>query len=332
MSRKANPTVIGAFLIGALLLVLGGMFLFAGGSLLQQRDRFVMFFEGSVYGLQVGAPVVFRGVRIGSVKSINLRFDEKNRSFLIPVTIETDPEGAAENGSGMRGSLPDSSELVARGLRARLSTQSFLTGQLYVELDFHPDKAAVFRSTPPDNREIPTIPSPVQELASKLEQIDVASIANDLSTIAASTRGLVESPELKQSLANINLALQNIQSISAKLDKAIDPAVSDLRRALADTSEAMASTEKAMARFEAASDKFGKLADPDSPLQASLIRTSDELGKTAASLQSLTNEESPSIVQFNRAMKDMSTAAHALRDLADSIERHPESLLKGRKP
>ncbi|MEC5399522.1 MlaD family protein [Uliginosibacterium sp. H1] len=331
MSRKANPTVIGAFIIGALLLILGGLFLFAGGSLLQERDRFVMFFEGSVYGLQVGAPVVFRGVRVGSVKSINLRFDERSRSFLIPVTVETDPEQAAENGQTRR-ALPDSSELVARGLRARLSTQSFLTGQLYVELDFHPDKAAVFRSTPPDNREIPTIPSPVQELASKLEQIDIASIANDLSTIASSTRELVQSPELKQSLININQALQNLQSISAKLDKAIDPAVGDLRTALADTSSAMAATEKAMARFEDASNKFGKLADPDSPLQASLIKTSEELGRTAASLQSLTHEESPSVVQFNRALKDMGTAAGALRDLADSIERHPESLLKGRKP
>lgn len=331
MKERASPALIGAFILGALALVIAGVFFFAGSGVFAQRQQYVMYFEGSVYGLQVGAPVVFRGVRIGNVKSINLRFDDRTRNFLIPVVVETVNDEVDGDGTTRTIQLHDIGEFIDRGLRARLATQSLLTGQLYIELDFYPDKPLTLRSMPPNPRELPTIPSPVQELTAKLEEVDIERLVNDVYAIAASLRGLLASPELRSAVKNIDSSLTNLNSLSAKLDKSVDPVVGRIDETLKEISNSMQATREAMESFDKTAASFNKMADPDSPLLASFRQTSAEFARTAAALQTLTSQDSPSIVNLNRTLKDLSTAARALRDMADSLERQPESLLKGRK-
>ena len=142
MSQRANATLIGGFVLGGILLVAVAVMAAAGGKLFVRKDRAVMHFSGSIYGLQVGAPVVFRGVRLGSVASVGMVYNPGTDSFSIPVVAELernlihslDGKGADKNPAL---TLP---ALVAKGLRAQLAMQSLLTGQLYVDLDLRPDQ------------------------------------------------------------------------------------------------------------------------------------------------------------------------------------------------
>ena len=130
MSGKANPKVIGGFVLGACAVLVAAVLLLSDGGFWKDRPEYIMYFEGSATGLQVGSPVVFRGVKIGSVQSIGLSVDEETLNFLVPVVIRTD-EFAIKNPNGKTvalGQLAENSELLQRGLRARLKTWSFLTG------------------------------------------------------------------------------------------------------------------------------------------------------------------------------------------------------------
>ncbi|MBS3917077.1 MAG: MCE family protein, partial [Sulfuritalea sp.] len=167
MSRRADPALIGAFVLGALALAVVTILLVAGGEWFRERSQHRLYFEGAAHGLQVGAPVVFLGVKVGTVKHIQLGLDESNHKFVVPVTIEIEPHVVRmRNGEPIDLRNRETvSGLVQRGLRARLRMQSILTGQLYVDLDFHPDKPAHFVATDPAISEIPTIRTAVQEFS-----------------------------------------------------------------------------------------------------------------------------------------------------------------------
>ena len=141
MSKPANKTLIGVFVIGAIVLAIIAVIIFGSGKFFAEKMPLVMYFEGSVAGLNVGSPVMFKGVKVGVVKDIVLRFDSNNISFLIPVYAELDPKRFH-----VIGKIADETELdkelIKRGLRARLELQSMVTGQLMVDLDFYPDKPA----------------------------------------------------------------------------------------------------------------------------------------------------------------------------------------------
>jgi paraquat-inducible protein B len=121
-----------------------------------------MYFDESVKGLSVGAPVLFQGVQIGSVTSIVLQVDPVKMQTHIPVIIEYEPEKFQVATAGQkihRDPLKNISKLIDMGLRAQLVMQSFITGQLMIQLDFHPDTPVVLKDINKDYIEIPTIPS-----------------------------------------------------------------------------------------------------------------------------------------------------------------------------
>ena len=192
MSKQANPKLVGAFVLGAVTLLVAAVVLLADGGFWRERPSYVMYFEGSATGLQVGSLVVFRGVKIGTVHSIGLSVDEQSLNFLVPVVIRTD-EYAMKNLDGDTVALSDLTEnkdLIKRGLRGRLKTLSFLTGQLYIDLDFYPDKPATYHGKDNGMREIPTLPTEVEELTNKLDKLNVEKLVDDISTISASVRSL----------------------------------------------------------------------------------------------------------------------------------------------
>jgi phospholipid/cholesterol/gamma-HCH transport system substrate-binding protein len=137
--NRANPKVIGAFVVGAVALVVIGVLLLGGAQWLTQKRTFVAYFEGSVKGLNVGAPVEFQGVRVGSVTDIQLQFLTAEKEFRIPVFIQIEPDKMTEVGRRIELHGQLLKPLVERGLRAQLEMQSIVTGQLAVQLGFHPD-------------------------------------------------------------------------------------------------------------------------------------------------------------------------------------------------
>lgn len=325
MKRRASPTLIGAFVVGALTLVFGAILAATGGTLFQRSERAVMHFDGSIYGLQVGAPVVFRGVDVGHVTSIGLAYDEPSGAFSIPVVVELDRDAIRSNGGTV--TVP---ALVAKGLRAQLGLQSLLTGQLYVDLDLRPERAATLRGAPTGWVEIPTAPTAIQNLKAQLDGMDLRRLLDDVSSIATSAKNVLAGPELKQALADVRDVAASVRRLSQRLERDAGPLVQTTGRALADVSEGARRLGSAADRVGVASDRLGALVAPDSPLVARVQSTADELATTAAALRRHTADDALLVRHLDEALVDLSRAARAVRELATTLDDHPDALLRGR--
>lgn len=319
MSRQANPTLIGAFVLGAIILGVVTVLRLAGGQWFQERRQHVLYFEGAAQGLQVGSPVVFLGVKVGTVKRIQLGLDAESRRFMVPVTIEVEPN-IAQSRIGGKVDLQDRDtirQLVERGLRAQLKVQSLLTGQLYIDLDFHPEKPARFISTDSGVSEIPTIPTAVEEFASKLEGFPMDAFLTDLAAISKSLNTILSSEEAKKIPVRLEATLSHLQSLSAKVDRNSEPVLAEMREALEAVRDAMV--------------KVGGVAEAGSPVAASLGKASEEMAKTAQALQGLAGEDSPTVQHLNTALQELTRTARALRLLAETLELQPAAIVQGKR-
>ena len=335
MSRKADPTLIGAFVLGALALAVVTILLVAGDDWFRKHSQHTLYFEGAAHGLQVGAPVVFLGVKVGTVKKIQLGLDESSDKFVVPVVIEVEPQ-VVRTKSGERIDLRDREtlrRLIERGLRARLRMQSILTGQLYVDLDFHPDKPARFVAPDPAISEIPTIRTAVQELARKLEGFPMDAFLADVAAIGASLSQTLNTPETRNLPRRLDATLKHLEALAARLDAKSGPLLDETRADLAEMKKALVAAQSAMARLESAADRVGALAAADSEMVRNLTQASAELAGAAQTVRRLAEAESPTVQHANQALKEIARAAEALRQLADLLEQQPDAILRGkRKP
>lgn len=337
MKRRANPTLIGAFVLGALALVIAALSAVAGGRLFERKQRAVMHFQDSIYGLEVGAPVVFRGVRVGSVAAIGVYYDRQRDDFAIPVAADLDGNairGLDGKRAGAEAALP---ALVERGLRARLAMQSLLTGQLYVDLDLRPGQPSALHGTRSDAVEIPTSTNTIQNLKSQLDGIDLRRLVDDVSAAAAAARGVMAGPQLKQAMDDLQQITGNLKRLSARAEQRFEPLAGRAIAALDGTAGAMdkvgaaADGVRTTARSaDGAARHLDALLAPDSPLVQDLRSSADQLARTAAALRRGTAEDSALMQNTQRALQDVSRTSRALRELVEMLDRHPQALLRGR--
>ena len=309
MSKKANPVAIGAFVIGAIALLVMGIVVFGSGRLFADTTPFVLYFGGSVDGLNVGSPVRFKGVEIGSVTSIRLDLGDEAR---IPVWIEIDNRRIIDRAG--QSFTRDPARLTAeidRGLRAQLNTQSIVTGLLFVQLDYHPDMPATFVLPPAERaQEIPTIPTTLEQaqqvatdIIAKLREVDFDAFSRAVREAIEGINRAVNAPGLQatlealpQTLANVDKALTSVQQLATNLDQRTGPLVASLQAA---SDRSTVAVEQARATLSS----MQKLVDPGSPLAGQLSSVLDELRNTARSV----------------------------RLLADYLERNPAALIRGRE-
>lgn len=332
MSRQADPKLVGAFVLGGAALLVAAILLLSSGDLWQKRPTYILYFEGSTTGLQIGSPVVFRGVKIGTVESIGLSVNEETFEFLVPVRIKAE-RYALQNLEGRSVSLQSmgrDSDLVKRGLRARLKTMSFLTGQLYIDLDFYPDKPAVLHARD-TSREIPTLPTEVQELTNKLDKLNIEKLIEDVSVISDSIRRLVSSPSASNALQNLDQALGNLAQLTETLNERSTRLALETRSVLQESASTLRTSREALAQITEGARNLTALTRPDSAPILALTQASEELARTARALRDATGEESPANVQLTEALKQIAASARALRALSEAIESQPESLLQGRR-
>jgi len=332
--RHGNPALLGLFVVSALALLFITVFTVAGGKLLTGKQKVVMHFAGSIYGLQVGAPVVFRGVRLGSVSAVGVAYDKASNTVSIPVRAELDRD-MLRNVSGASASddaaqlLP---ELVERGLRAQLTMQSLLTGQLYVDLDFKPDREAQkSMGAKGTEAEIPTVTTAIQDLKNQVDGLDIKRLVDDISAIASSARRVVSGPEVTRALKDLEAITANLRSLTDRLDRRVLPLADSTRAAMDATRQAMDRVGSAAVRVNDSAKRVGDTFGPDAPLVQSLRRTADELSRSAVALREGTGDDAPLNQNLQRTLQDVSHAARALRELADTLDQQPESLLKGRR-
>lgn len=352
MKRRASPTRIGLFMLGALALLVAVVATLGGSSFFASRERALAYFEGSVYGLQVGAPVVLRGVRLGRVVGIGVVYEGQPGQYAVPVEIEIDRSRIAQ-ATGAQAPMTVA-QLVQQGLSARLGTQSLLTGLMYVDLDFGrkltraPSAAAPSTAAPRAGAAvlpvIPTVPAPLQALQRQLQQVDLAQLLTDIGAAAAGARQLLANPRLQQTVDELAGASGELRRLLARVDRRIDPladalqgTLHDSRQAAAGLSSALADAGSAVARISRAADRVSatmarvdRLADDAQPLLDSTRQAAVELTRTAQALREATTDDDGALPQAERAAAELARAARAVRDLADLLDRQPEALLRGR--
>jgi len=178
MSRRANPKLVGGFILAAIGLLVAAALVFGSFTFFEVTRRFVVFFQGSVDGLTQGSAVLFRGVPLGRVIDVGIRYDPKDSSFEIPVIVEIRPGVIARYSPAATMEPEGLKRLIDAGLRARLESASLVTGQQVVQLNFFPGTPINLQKTDLPYYQLPTVPSPTQEIMSS---VDIA--ARDLPTL-----------------------------------------------------------------------------------------------------------------------------------------------------
>jgi paraquat-inducible protein B len=328
---RPNPTTIGLFILGGLVLAIAALLAFGAAGWFESRQQAVAYFRGSVQGLSVGALVEFRGVPVGKVEAIKLEIDARDLTAIIPVFIEYDPHAWRYIGGPERRPI-SVEDAVAKGLRAELVPQSFLTGQMLVELDMRPDTPALLarpgNSEPP---EIPTVKSDIEQLKDVLTSLPLRDIAASLDRATRGLDRLLASPDLPEILKNLNALAAKGASFTGNLDQ-------DRVKLAADLHNALAALEKAGTGLQGVStDARQVLKTMDQVTATDLRKTLRSAEATLQQMQTAFGEaanmlapESPDRVEISRILRLTSNALQSLRDFASELERKPNAVLFGR--
>jgi paraquat-inducible protein B len=371
MSMRANPAFIGAFIVGALALLLVAVLVWGGAGLFKTKLDYVLFFDSAVTGLNKGSPVLGRGVKIGEVTDIQIRWGTP----LVAVYIVLEPQGV--KGTTEAGPRQAIERLVrTEGLRAQLRMQSFVTGVLYVALEFRPDTSIVLRGHDQQVPEFPTIPSDIDVLtakiesfANKMEKVPLDQIGQTTAVILDEVKKIVESKETHDLFPNTNAAIVDARTLVQRVDRQIDPLFAGIKGTLAHFDNGLDAARKlaldvdsrvdplatqAEATLKTAQEAIGDVRPvienvrriavtvdgQADPLLTSIRSTSDtargtmdRAQLTLGSMDRTLEQESPLGFELFQTVREFRAAAQAVRSLADYLERVPDAPIYGvRRP
>lgn len=330
MKTKVSPAAVGIFVLGALALGLIGLLSFGSLSLFSKPHRFMVYFDESIHGLDLGSPVKLRGVRIGRVVDLAVHYDDVSNKSVVAVTCEltrnviTDEKGVQQKIAGPA----DIQSMVDHGLRAQLGVLGLATGLLFVELDFQDPAQLPAPKALPDQKfvVIPATPSAISEyqaslseILADLKKVDFAGISRDAKTLLgtanqklgeADVKGLstkvgaaadavttlVNSPEARQTMLNLNAALNDLRVVLARIDGNVGPLSDEVKKTLADAQSALKTLESTAATTQRFIASQGSIGD-----------------------------------EATTTLRQLSDAAAALERLSDAITRNPSSLIVGKK-
>jgi len=342
MGKQASRTVIGAFVVGAIALAVAGVLVFGSGKLLSKQARFVMFFDGSLKGLQVGAPVVMQGVKIGEVTDIYVMADPATLEFYNPVFVKIDPGKIRVAGQETttwkmrKEEYSDYQALVKKGMKAQLVLQSFVTGQLWIGLDLYPDKPVRLVGMIKDVPEIPTIPPTLEELEKTIGELPVKQIVWKLDNVITGIDRLVNSPELQRTVVNLEKATGDIDRLVKRVDSQVEPLSTDVRRTLEEANKTLASAQGALAQTEKTlAFKEGVPGQVAENLLATLTSARsalDESRKALVAVQDFTSQSAYLGYEAASTLEQVKSLSRSMRSLTDYLDRHPESLIRGKSP
>jgi paraquat-inducible protein B len=320
--KTSNPTALGLFLVIGLALGVAGVLIFSSGNLFHPQQKSILYFDGSLKGLNPGAPVKFRGVTIGKVNQILIRHNQARDDYAMPVIIAVDKKVVqTKSDENLQiGNQARLNENIRRGFRARLDAESLVTGVLYVSLDMVPDAPPpVFHQLRREYSETPTMPSQVQQLLANLEHFDLPGISAKLTALLShldtsighldlpqinagvtnllgAANQLLATPDLTNSVQAARRTLEHAQALLARLDGRVDPLADNLTNTLFEA-------QKTLAEVRRGAQNFSDLLGPDNSFGSDLTQALEQLGN----------------------------AGRAVADLAEFLQRNPNALLAGRK-
>lgn len=318
MSEKNNHFTMGMFIVGALLIAVTIIKFAIGTGFGEDKETVIMIFEGSVKGLSIGAPVTLRGVEIGQVTAIELQLESDSAKLIMRVEADISGENIRRTGD-LREDLLD--EMIDHGLKAQLNTQSILTGLLYVQMDFHPEKEIILVDINTPYQQIPTIPTNLERLTQELESFDLVKMAKDIENIATNVSKFVGNEEFQNLPAQFSTAISSITALSVQLQTQVDSTGSRLDNLLDNTNTTV------------------NLANAELPeiallVQKNLTELKQAINQFETGMQNfngLVDYDSTTVYELNRTLKELGEAGRSLKDLVRALEEKPESLLRGRQ-
>ena len=328
MTKKANPKLIGAFVLGAVALAAIGVVIFGSGRFFAQKFEWVLFFPGSVKGLTVGAPVTLEGVAIGTVTDVKVVFDRETLKFSAPVYVEVFPDRVKDIGEYSAEQLkeietdPDEAIglLIKKGLRGQLDMQSLLTGKLQVALSMHPGSEVHYARIERGVPEIPTLPTTIQQLAKALENLDIKGMAEDLRKAVAGVEQLATSPELAEAVTSLNKTLQDFGKLARNLDGRVGPLTTSIEGTMKDTQKLV---QNVNAQVE---PTFADLQETLKTAQTAIEKAEVAL----TSVSDVVDADSALMYELTSAIKELQVMAQSINALAGYLQRQPDSLIRGK--
>ena len=315
MAKQANRKMIGGFVVIAVGILAASIVIFGSGDMFKESFEYVLYFEESVKGLNVGSPVLYRGFPVGEVKRVVIQADMKNLKDFILVYVEIYPGSVVVVAEDKKFDQwkDRMSELIDRGLRAQLVPQSLITGKLAIEMNNHPDTPINLKNIDKNYEEIPTIPSTLSKLEASLAKLDLTEISNRLIAVLASADRILKNPDIEASISELKGALVDARKLVNNVDEEVKPL-----------------SGKAQTTF----DDIGKLArhvdGQVDPLSQSVTETLKSVDSAFKSIDELVGKRSPTRADLENTLKELAGAARSLRVLADYLEQHPDALLKGK--
>ncbi len=316
--KESNPKLIGVFLIGGIALAVLAVVLFSSQDFFTQKRLFVAYFQQSVTGLNIGAPVKFRGIPIGEVLEIEGMYNPAEGTMMPRVTIEFLPETLV-NAYVVEGEYTLLPLFLKNGIRASLKAQSLLTGQLYVSLDFHPDTPERRLGNSEDPYpELPTLDSHLDEALSTLSELPIEEIVARVGSTLEAAEAILRNPNIDRALEILPRVLADGDAAIVDLNDLISGEITTAAREATETlatargsidlvagklnSETLAQVDVTLLEFQATLMLLQKRLDQDDVLMREIVATLRELGRTSRSVRKLT----------------------------DYLEAHPESLIRGK--
>lgn len=329
MSR-ANPTLVGSFVVGGLALGIAAAIALGAQGASKHLKPFVVQLEGTVNGMREGAPVKYKGVQVGTVDRIKIRVLDADRGVAIkdlPIAVfcSIDEEKLESSTVGVTPRKTTVPELVDFGLRARMATESMVTGILYISLTFTPQEPGTRYGEVDGVPEVPALQSSsermesgVERVLDKLSGLDLAGLIDEVKRAVKSIGGLAEA--LDRDVAPL---LERVGKAAEKTDSL----AVELAGGVADARAALASAQKLIDHVDRALD----------PFSTSLTAAAGDVGDAARKLtgtldgfDSTANPDAPLVVELRASLVELANAARAARSLLEQLDRDPGQLLRGR--
>lgn len=341
MTRQANPTVIGGFVLGALVLVVVAIIVFGSGAWFKARVPMVTYFPGSVQGLSLGAQVQFEGVQIGQVTAIGLDYVVADNGFRIPVSYDIWPDTIGVVGPKEANLDPAAfaKRLVEeRGLRAKLESVSLITGQYVVSLGMGTTTPPRYVGEGGRAIEIPAIESARDQIMDMLQKLPLGDLVQGITGTLGAIKSLLDSGSIQALIGHLDDTVARIGRLSDTIEPQVKPLAEQLDRTLghyATLGERLAARVNGLADgLEATAADLGRLSrhldakvEPLSTTATAALRQAD---KALATVQGALAPGSDLRYGLDHLLAEVTGAARSLRNLADYLERHPEALIQGK--
>ena len=346
MSRKANPKVIGGFVVGAIVILVVGLLTFGSGKVFERTIPAVMFFQESVAGLRAGAPLTFKGVTVGSVTEVSIRYNADTLEVSIPVFVELVPARFVRLGAPREVTGSEVEELIELGLRAQLVAQSLVTGQLAVDLDFHPDTPVNLVGEDFGVPELPTIPSGLASLKERIEKLPIQELLESAIDLVDNIDEIAESEELKSSLASLSAGLSSFEQIMDTVNAEAEPILENVREGAEDADQLLSDARQVLKRAEQdvdvtlaeLRDLLVKIENEVKPLSQSVQGAAgamegafDQINTTTGKVDEAISRDSRLRADLELALRNLAQASRSIRVLTDELQRDPSSLVRGRR-